>query len=96
MCARSLQTRRHVDAVTLFEGHDRALDLRLLADRALEGLDLALADEGVDALDLDVEQLLDRFLDLRLGRVLATLNITWLCSEAIVAFSVMTGEMITS
>ena len=26
----------------------------------------------------------------------ATLNITWLCSEASVAFSVMTGAMITS
>jgi hypothetical protein len=26
----------------------------------------------------------------------ATLNITWLCSEPSVAFSVMTGEMITS
>ena len=28
--------------------------------------------------------------------VRATLNITWFCSEAIVAFSVMTGEMMTS
>src|SRR5262245_14208677 len=64
-----LQTRGHVDAVTLFEGHHRALDFRLLAHRPLERLDLALADVGVDALDLDVEQLLHRLLDLRLGRV---------------------------
>src|SRR5262249_17918250 len=72
--ARSLKTRRHVDLVALFEGHDRALDLRLLADRSLEGFDLALAEMGVDALDLDVEQLLDRLLDLRLGRMLGDLE----------------------
>ena len=82
--------------MALFEGHDRAFDFRLLADRPFEGLDLALADVGVDALDLDVEQLLDRLLDLRLGRMPGDLNITWLRSEASVAFSVMTGEMITS
>src|SRR5499426_2329026 len=64
-----LQTRRHVDAVTLFEGHHRTLDFRLFADRPLERLHLALADMSVDALDLDVEQLLHRLLDLRLGRV---------------------------
>src|SRR5712671_6097099 len=64
-----LQTRRHVDAVALFEGHDRTLDVRLLAHRPLKGLDLAFADVGVDALDLDVEELLHRFLDLRLGRI---------------------------
>src|ERR1700730_10583484 len=54
--------------MALFEGYDRAFDFRLLAGRPFEGLDLALADMGVDALDLDVEQLLDRLLDLRLGR----------------------------
>jgi hypothetical protein len=42
--------------------------------------DLALADMGVDALDLDVEELLHRLLDLRRVAVLATLNITWFCS----------------
>src|SRR3954454_17889879 len=55
--------------MALFEGYDRTLDFRLLADRPLEGFDLALTDMGVHALDLDVEQLLHRFLDLRLGRV---------------------------
>src|SRR5690242_9990939 len=65
----SLQTRGHVDGVALFEGHDRALDRRLGADPALEGLHLAAAGVGVDGLYLDVEQLLHRFLDLRLGRV---------------------------
>src|ERR1700756_5425151 len=54
--------------MALFESHDRAFDFRLLADPTLEGLDLAFAEVGVDALDLDVEQLLDRLLDLRLGR----------------------------
>ncbi|MGY4504136.1 hypothetical protein ACVWYH_008093 [Bradyrhizobium sp. GM24.11] len=51
-----------------FEGHDRALGVRLRAEIAAEDLGLALADQRVDALDLDVKQLLDRFLDLRLGR----------------------------
>src|SRR6187431_1688874 len=60
----SLQTRGHVDGVTLFERHDRALDRRLRADGAFEGLHLALADERVHVLDLHVEELLDRFLDL--------------------------------
>src|SRR6201994_1787474 len=59
----------HVDAMALFEGHDRALDVRLRTEIAAEHLGLALADQRVDALDLDVEQLLDRFLDLRLGRL---------------------------
>src|SRR5215207_6525593 len=59
-----LQTGGHVDGVALFEGHDSALDVSLYADRSFESL--YLADMGVDALDLDVEELLDRFLDLRL------------------------------
>ena len=50
-------------------GAELTLDGGLLAYRPFEGLDLALAHVGVDALDLDVEQLLDRLLDLRLGRV---------------------------
>src|SRR3954465_14900905 len=64
----TLQTGGDVDPVALFEGHDRALGVRLRAEVATERLGLALADQRVDALDLDVEQLLDRFLDLRLGR----------------------------
>src|ERR1700753_2144730 len=56
----------HVDAVTLFEGHDRPLHVRLRTEIAAEHLGLALAHQRVDALHLDVEQLLDRFLDLRL------------------------------
>src|SRR5450755_1464869 len=65
----SLQSRGHVDPMTLFQGHDRALHIGLLPDLVLEHLELALAGERVDVLDLDVEQLLDCFLDLRLGRV---------------------------
>src|ERR1700755_871858 len=57
----------HVDAVALFESHDRPLGVRLRTEIAAEHLGLALAHQRVDALDLDVEQLLDRFLDLRLG-----------------------------
>src|SRR5947208_13486103 len=55
--------------MALFEGHDRALDLRLLAHSPFESLDLAFAQMRIDALDFDVEQLLDRLLDLRLGRI---------------------------
>src|SRR5215831_11851356 len=62
-----LESGGHVDAVALFEGHDRALGVRLRAVIAAEHLVLALAHQRVDALDLDVEQLLHRFLDLRLG-----------------------------
>ena len=43
---------------------------------------LALADERVHRLDLDVEQRLDGRLDLRLGRVARTLNTTLFCSDA--------------
>src|SRR5690606_17228626 len=58
----------HVDGVALGEGHDRLLDVAELPLDAAEALHLALADEGVDALHLDLEEGLDRFLDLRLGR----------------------------
>src|SRR3954471_8032619 len=64
----ALQPGGHVDAVTLFEGDHRTLGVLQLARTSLEHPDLAFADQRVDALDLDVEQLLDRFLDLRLGR----------------------------
>src|ERR1700753_1304957 len=63
----ALESGGHVDAVALFEGHDRSLGVRLRTEIAAEHLGLALAHERVDALDLDVKQLLDRFLDLRLG-----------------------------
>src|SRR5207237_4914926 len=70
----SLQTRRHIDPVTFFQGHDRTLDFRLLSYHSFDGLDLAFADVGVDAFDLDVEELLDRFLDLWFGRVFGNLE----------------------
>src|ERR1051325_12228903 len=71
---RSLQSRGHVDAVPLFEAHDGALHVGLLSELVAESLPLAAADQGVDALDLDVEQLLHRFLDLWLGGALAHLE----------------------
>src|SRR5437764_1300800 len=45
------QTRGHVDAETRHQRHDRALDLRLRADLALDGLHLADAHVRVDAFD---------------------------------------------
>src|SRR3569623_966811 len=65
----TLQSGGHVDAVPLFEGHDSALGIRLRTELAAEDFRLALADQRVDALYLDVKQLLNRFLDLRLGRL---------------------------
>src|SRR5262249_55618805 len=41
-----------------------------LSNPVAEHLPLALPREGIDAFDLDIEQLLDRFLDLRLRGVL--------------------------
>src|SRR6185312_1726349 len=64
---KTLQAGGDVDAVALFEGHDSALDVRLRTELTAEDLGLALAHQRVHALDLDVEQFLDRFLDLRLG-----------------------------
>src|SRR5436853_596354 len=55
--------------MTLFERHDRFLDVRLHAGSAAERLELALAGQRVDRLHLHVEQLLHRLLDLRLGRL---------------------------
>src|SRR5262249_25893727 len=67
--AASSQTRCHVDLMAFFEGDDRALDQRLLTHGPLESLNLAFAQMRIDALYFDVEQLLDRLLDLRLGRI---------------------------
>src|SRR5579859_6578007 len=66
---RSLQPGGHVYALTLFEGDDGALAIGLLPDAALEHFPFAASAQRVDALDLDVEQLLDRLLNLRLGGV---------------------------
>src|SRR5487761_683430 len=66
--ARSLQPRRDVDLLALFEGHDRALGIGGAAIAALKDSHFAFSTQRVHALDLDVEQLLDRLLDLRLGR----------------------------
>ena len=82
--------------MTFLQSHDRFLDIFLATGDAAEPLFLALAVERVDALYLDVEQRFDRFLDLRLGRSLGDLEITWLCSDANVAFSVITGATIVS
>src|SRR4029079_13640269 len=59
---RLLQARGHVDAVTFFESHHGPLGVLQFAGAALEDADLTLADQRVDALDLDVEELFDRFL----------------------------------
>src|SRR3569623_3207411 len=70
----SLQSGGHVDAVTLFEGHDSAFGIRLRTELATEDFRLALANQRVDALYLDVEQLLNRLFDLRLGRLRGDLD----------------------
>src|SRR6478752_1159682 len=68
------QTGRDVDGVALGEGHYRLLHVRLRANGALEALHLALADKGVDAFDLHIEELLHSRLDLGLGGRLSNLE----------------------
>src|SRR5215471_7947554 len=70
----SLQSRGHIDPVTFLEGHDRALHIGLLPDPVAEHFPLARPRERVDAFDLDVKQLLHRFLDLRFCGVLRDLE----------------------
>src|SRR5579871_6181436 len=66
---KSSEARGHVDTVTVGQRDDRLLEVLLAAANPAEGLRLALADQRVDRRNLDLEQLLDSSLDLRLGRV---------------------------
>src|SRR5665213_4635634 len=50
-----LQTRRDVDLVALFQGHDRFLDVAARIDLAAGRLALALDDDRVHRLDLDLK-----------------------------------------
>src|SRR5271167_1737948 len=59
--------RRHVDPLTLGEGHDRLLEVRTPSDAAAKTLQLALDPDRIDRSHLDVEQPLDRGLDLTLA-----------------------------
>src|SRR5687767_14074822 len=68
LSAISLDPARDVDRIALGEGNDRLLRIRPLVGLALPALGLALGDDGVDAQHLDVEQRLDRRLDLGLRR----------------------------
>src|SRR5256885_14578750 len=56
-----------VDRLAVGDGDDRLLDVRARIGPALPALGLALGVQRVDAGDADVEQGLDRRLDLRLG-----------------------------
>src|SRR6516225_6928549 len=58
-----------VELLTGLERHVRLLDVVAATDRTPETLDLALLDNGGDALDLDLEQQFDCCLDLGLGGV---------------------------
>src|SRR5579872_3486769 len=59
----------HVDALAVGQRDDRLLDVLLYAAHAAEDFGLAFAQQRVDAGHLDVEELLDGRLDLRLGRI---------------------------
>src|SRR5579883_152594 len=61
-------SRRHVDLRALGQGDDRFLVVGALARRAAEALGLALDADRVDGLDLDIEEALDRRLELALVR----------------------------
>src|ERR1700750_508712 len=64
-----LQTRRDVDLVALFQGHDRFLEIAARIDLAAGSLALALDDHRVHRLDLDLEQVGNRLGDCGLGGV---------------------------
>src|SRR6185312_6219323 len=68
-CSPPLDAGRDVDRLAFDQRHDSFLDVVADAEAITEALYLALADMGVDGLDLHREQCLDGFLDLRLGRV---------------------------
>jgi len=90
------QSRRHIDLVTLDEGYDRLLDVGPDTPVAAENLILALAEQSVHCLNFNVEELFHGRFNLRLGRITTQRKTTLFCSDAAVAFSVITGEMITS
>src|ERR1019366_2761919 len=73
--ARSLsKPGRDVDLMALGEGHDGLLRIGLDTARPFEDFSLPLVDERIDGLHLDIEELLDRRLDLGLCRGLANLE----------------------
>ena len=63
------------------EGHDRLLDVALLAADAAEALHLALADERVDAFTLTSNSFSTAALICGLVAFGRTLKTTWFCSE---------------
>src|SRR6516165_8608061 len=69
LSAMPLDSRRHVDGLAFGQGDHRLLEIAALAAPAPEHLLLALLAKGVHRRHLDLEQALDRGLDLRLGRL---------------------------
>src|ERR1700677_125884 len=67
--SRASQTGGHVDAIAISKRDDRLLHVLLASANAPERLVLAFAQQRIDRRHLDVEQVLDRRFDLRLGRV---------------------------
>src|SRR5688572_22773703 len=67
--AMSSQARRHVDLVTLDQGHDRLLHVALVIAPAAPCFELAGGIDRIHRFDLDLEQLFDSLFDLRLGCV---------------------------
>src|SRR3984893_4520660 len=65
---------RHIDLVTLGEGHDGLLQIGLDAARAFVHFSLALADERIDRFHLDIEKPLYRRLYLVFRRIFANLE----------------------
>src|SRR5688572_32362232 len=63
-----------VDRLALGQCHDRLLDVRARVGAALPALGLALLGDRIDARHIDLEQSLDRRLDLRLGGIVRDLE----------------------
>ncbi len=88
----ALQACGHIDRVTIFKRDDRPLGVALDRPETVEGFQFALADDGVDRLDLDLEQRLDGGFDLRLRRGRRDFEDNLIVfAETSVDFSVITG-----
>src|SRR5438105_708627 len=70
---------RHIDLLTLGEGHNGFLQIGLDAARAFEYFSLALADERIDRFYLDIEELLDRRLYLGFCCIFPNLEDVLIC-----------------
>src|SRR5579875_3026084 len=86
----------HVDPRAFAKGHDRLLIVGAPADPAAKALHLSLDPDRIDRGHLDINSPSTAALTSRFVAFSGTRKTTWLCSEILVAFSVMTGDRMVS